>query len=230
MLMSRDIELKIMNGGSLTEKEVETYLNWISKEVRKKQNIVDPYDTDCSKCFECSRKVNIVMMGSDVTFVPINIRNNLNIPLTHYSTAITLKVNDQLKSYLIDLTYSQFFTDKFVLDNSEISTIKQDSDKTDKKIFEDELRNKGFVKLTDQNLRFYVNNFLELGKIESRLIKNTRLNEFKSFLEKNGIIIREKTVSSKKELFTAFRDELVEIIKSKQSGGEVFEQENSKTL
>lgn len=226
--MSRDIELKIMNGESITKEESLTYLNWISKEVRKKQNIGDPYDTDCLKCVECSREVNVVMMGSDITFTPVNIRNQLNIPLTHYSTAITLNVNNEFKSYLIDLTYSQFFADKFVLDNSEISSIKQDSDKTDKKIFEDELRNKGFVELTDENLRFYVNNFLELGKVESRLIKNTRLSEFKSFLNNNGIIVKEKDISSKKELLTEFRDDIVEIIKSKQGSEEV--QENSKIL
>lgn len=229
MLMSRDIELKIMNGGSLTEKEVETYLNWISKEVRKKQNIIDPYDTDCSKCFECSREVNVVMMGSDVAFTPINIRNNLNIPLTHYSTAITLKVNDQLKSYLIDLTYSQFFKNEFILDNSEMSSIKQDSEKTDKKLFEDELRNKGFVEITDENLKFYVNNFFELGKIENRIIKNTRINEFTSFLNNNGIIIKEKDLITKKELLGRFRDDIIEMIKFKQDSGEKLQQDN-KTL
>lgn len=229
MLMSRDIELKIMNGESITEEESLTYLNWISKGVRKKQNIVDPYDTDCLKCVECSREVNVVMMGSDITFTPVNIRNQLNIPLTHYSTAITLNVNNEFKSYLIDLTYSQFFVDQFVLDNSEIGSIKQDSERTDKKIFEDELRNKGFVELTDENLKFYVNNFLELGKIDNRLIKNTRLNEFKIFLEKSGILIKEKHLSSKKELFTQFRDQIVEIINLKQSSGEL-EQENNKIL
>lgn len=219
--MSRDIELKIMNGESLIEEEALTYLNWISKEIRKKQNIVDPYDTDCSKCVECSRDVNVVVMGSDITFAPINIRNQLNIPLTHYSTAITLRVNEQLKSYLIDLTYSQFFVDQFVLDNSEIGSIKQDSEITDKKVFEEELRSKGFVELTDENLKFYVNNFLELGNVENKIIKNTRLNELKNFLNKRGIIIKEQTLSSKKELFTGFRDDLVEIIKSKQDSREL---------
>lgn len=228
MLMSRDIELKIMNGGNLTEEEVQTYLNWVSKEIRKKQNIVDPYDTDCSKCVECSKDVNVIMMGSDVTFVPINVRNQLNIPLTHYSTAITLKVNNELKSYLIDLTYSQFFVKQFVLDNSEIGSIKQDSENADKKDFEEELRNKGFVKLTGENLKFYVNNFLELGNVENRIIKNTRLNEFTNFLNKNGIIIKEKDLMSKKELLTGFRDDIIEIIKSKQASEEV--QENNKTL
>ena len=228
MLMSRDIELKIMNGGSLTEQEAEIYLSWISRDVRKKQNIVDPYDTDCLKCAECSREVNVVMLGSDVTFIPINIRNQLNIPLTHYSTAITLNVNGGLKSYLIDLTYSQFFADKFLLDNSEISSIRQDIEITDKKIFEDELRSKGFVELTDENLKFYVNNFLELGKVESRLIKNTGLSEFKSFLNNNGIIIKEKDLSLNKKLLTGFRDDIIEIINLKQSGEEL--QENSKTL
>ena len=229
MLMSRDIELKIMNGGSLTEEEVETYLNWISKEVRKKQNIINPYDTDCLKCVECSREVNVVMMGSDITFTPVNIRNQLNIPLTHYSTAITLNVNNELKSYLIDLTYSQFFKNEFILDNSEIGSIKHDSENVAKKNFEEELRNKGFVELTVENLKFYVNNFLELGKVDNKLIRNTRLKEFKSFLNKNGIIIKEQTLSPKKEFFIQFRDDLVEIIKAKQGSGEEI-QENNKNL
>ena len=228
MLMSRDIELKIMNGESLTEEEAKTYLNWISKEIRKKQNIVDPYDTDCSKCFECNREVNVVMMGSDVTFAPVNIRNQLNIPLTHYSTAVTLNVDNELKSYLIDLTYSQFFKEEFVLDNLETGSINRDNKSREQKDFQNELRNKGYVLLTEESFRFYINNFFELCNIKDRLIKNARLNEFRVYLNKNGIVIKGVNFSSKKELFTQFRDDLVEIIKSKQSGEEP--KENNKTL
>lgn len=228
MLMSRDIELKIMNGESLTEEEAETYLNWVSKEIRKKQNIVNPYDTDCSKCFECSRDINVVMIGSDVTFAPINIRNQLNIPLTHYSTAITLEVNNQPKSYLIDLTYSQFFKTEFVLDNLNVGSIKDDTQNLDKKFFEKELINKGFVELTDQSLKFYINNFLELSNIESKIIKNTRLNEFKTYLNQNGIIVKEKYLNSKKDLLTQFRDDVIEIINSKHGSEKI--QESNKTL
>lgn len=225
MLMSRDIELKIMNDQSLTKEEAETYLNWVSKEVRKNQNIIDPYDTDCSKCFECSRDVAVVVMGAEILPVPINIRNQLNISLTHYSTAITLNVDNQLKSYLIDLTYSQFFKEKFILDNREKGSIKHNDEDKEKNKFEDDLRNKGYFELTDENFKFYVNNFFELGKIDNRLIKNTRLNEFRSYLNKSGIIIKGVNLSSKKELLTQLKDE----IKFSQIV-EVQEQENNKSL
>ena len=168
------------------------------------------------------------MMGSDVTFTPISIRNKLNIPLTHYSTAVTLKVNNKFKSYLIDLTYSQFFADGFVLDNSEIGNLNHDNKNQEQKDFENELRNKGFILLTEENLKFYVNNFLELSNINSRLIINARLKEFKKFLETEGILIQEKHLSFKKELITQFRDDIIEIIRTDQNTEGL--QEDSKTL
>lgn len=224
MTMSSNIESKIMNDWSLTEEEAQTYLNLISKQVRTRQNIADPYDTDCSKCFECSKDIGIVLMGNEVLPTPINIRNQLNIPLTHFATAITLKVNDQYQSYLIDLTYSQFFKDEFVLDNLETGSINRDNKKQEQKDFEDELRNKGFVLLTEDSFKFYVNNFFELCNIKDRLVKNTRLNEFRIYLNKYGIVIKGVNFSTKKELLTQLKDE----IKSNQNNESEYKQ--NKTL
>lgn len=231
--MTDEIKLKVTSGDSLSEKEAEIYLDFIANEVRNGQGIVDPEDSDCTKCFECSRDTGLTVSPKYKVQL-INIKEQLNLPITHYSTAVVLNVNNKPKSYLVDLTYAQFFKEEFVLDNLEIGHINRKNESLEKKYFEGQLIVKGYVELNEENIRFYLDNFFELCKIEHNIVRNSRYDDFVRYLKKKEVQLNKVNKSlelkERKELLTNFRNDIIEIIKLKQSGEGELEQETGKTL
>lgn len=154
---------KVKNNLSITEEEANKFLNYICNYIRKDSNILDPMDSDCKKCDETSRKFVAAMFNFGYNSGMINIKEQLEIPLTHYANTIFLKVNEKQKLYLVDMTYSQFFGDSITLDNDEVVTTEVFNDICEEKWVQN-LRQKGFVELTDDIEEVYFNKFVNLCK------------------------------------------------------------------
>ena len=186
--MNYEIERKIINQLSLTDEEVNTFLSFICNEIRKSCKIYNPMDTECKKCYETSSKfgrITLIRFGCDVEL--LDIKKSLQIPLTHYANFITFYIENNKKTYLVDMTYSQFFSDIIYLDNNELIT---DSYKIFEKIknkpFVKQLREKGFIELNENILKEYINPFLELCNSNN---KEQAYNNIHNILIKNEMML-----------------------------------------
>lgn len=157
---------KVVNKISLTDEEVYKFLKFNCDFIRNNTDIIDPMDYDCKRCDETSLKFISAMVRFDSYADRINIKEYLEIPLTHYFNVISLNVNNEIKTYLVDMTFSQFFADTITLDNQEVvsteafKNIEQD-------IWVQNLRKNGFVELTDIVKYEYFNSFNNLCKSKS---------------------------------------------------------------
>lgn len=172
--MNYEIERKILNNLSLTKEEVNIFLNFVCTSIRKEVGIEDPMDTNCKECFDTSimfGRLILSRFGCDVEI--LNIKKELEIPLTHYANLISLNVNGNKKTYLVDMTYSQFFDTTITLDDIEgVPGIVVTTDKTFEKIKEVEfiknLRQNGFIELNDIILKKYIDLFLDICKVNNK--------------------------------------------------------------
>lgn len=158
---------KVRNNISLTEDETKKFLSYICDFIRKDSNILDPMDSDCKKCNETSLKFGqsmIMEFGCNVD--RIDIKNKFEIPLTHFANTVSLNVNDSLKTYLVDMTYSQFFGDIIILDNEEVVTTEV-FNAIKEEVWVKNLRQNGFVELTDDIEDVYFSTFVNLCKSKS---------------------------------------------------------------
>lgn len=158
---------KVKNNISLTEEEANQFLNYICDFIRKDSNILNPMVNDCKKCDETSLKFGRAMlMEFNCDAEIIDIKHKLEIPLTHYANTVDLIVNDNIKTYLVDMTYSQFFGDSITLDNQEVVTTEVFS-VISEEFWVTNLRQNGFVELTDEVEEIYFNTFVNLCKSKS---------------------------------------------------------------
>ena len=193
--MNYEIERKILNNLSLTEDEVNIFLNFVCTSIRKEVGIEDPMDTNCKECFNTSimfGRLTLSRFGCDVEI--LNIKKELEIPLTHYANIISFNVNGNKKTYLIDMTYSQFFNDTFILDDIDGTPGKVVyTDETFGKIKEEDftkkLRYNGFIELNEIILKKYIDLFLNMCNQNN---KNKAYSNIQKLLSKNQISIKIK--------------------------------------
>lgn len=156
---------KITNQEALTDEEVNIFLSTICNKIREQNQLIDPMNPECKLCFETSTMfggITLMNYGCDVD--GINIKNLLQIPLTHYANIISFNVNGIKKTYLVDMTYSQFFGKTITLDdNTRVSTNKVFGPMKNEP-FVVQLRQKGFVELNEYILKQYIDAFLMISK------------------------------------------------------------------
>jgi hypothetical protein len=173
------------NYASTTDEEVNIFLSTICNKIREQNQLIDPMDPECMLCFETSTMfggITLMNYGCDVD--GINIKNLLQIPLTHYANIISFNVNGIKKTYLVDMTYSQFFGKTITLDdNTRVSTNKVFGPMKNEP-FVVQLRQKGFVELDEYVLKQYIDAFLMICK--SRNFKEAYLS-VNNLLTKNKI-------------------------------------------
>lgn len=180
--MIKEIERKILNNISLTETEVIEFLTYVCELIRNDCGIIDPMDTACKFCCETTKKFGRLMLmrfGCDVDI--LDIKKLLQIPLTHYANIISFNIDGNIKTYLVDMTYSQFFGDTITLDNNKIIFIKEIFGECEEQFLE--LRKNGFIELDKSILKKYIDNFLNICNIKDK--KSTYINIQKLLFDNN---------------------------------------------
>lgn len=181
-----DIISKVVNQEELTEEEVNVFLTFICKQVREQNHILDPMNPECKMCFETSllfgRLMTLRFDHWDID--SLNIKNLLQIPLTHYANIISFNVNGVRKTYLVDMTYSQFFGKTITLDDNNNVSTKKVFGSMENDPFVIQLRQKGFVELDSNVLKQYIDAFLMISKCRNFKEAYLRVNEL---LTKNKI-------------------------------------------
>ena len=176
--MTYEIENKVINHLPLTEDEAYEFLKYFCDYIRNNNGITNPMDSNCKVCTETTKLFGrIMLMHFGCNIELIDIKKILNIPLTHYSNIIFININGTEKSYLVDMTYSQFFGEEITLDNNErinISNIQKDIEKEE---FVTKLRKDGFIELTEEILKKYLDYFLIMCKEENKDIVYDNINE-----------------------------------------------------
>jgi len=167
--MIREIVEQIIKDLDLIGDNVEAKLNYICSVIRKMEKINDPMDPECKVCYETSMEFGRIMYGAlDYDVEILNIKDLLQIPLTHYANIISFDINGHKKTYLVDMTYSQFFGSSILLDNNErVSTEKVFGSIKDE-LFVQKLRQNGFVELTGDVLEQYIDAFLDICDVKNR--------------------------------------------------------------
>lgn len=179
--MISDIQKKVLQGIPLTDSEANEFLSYFCNIIRKNYGMVNPMDPDCKICVETSRDFGILMLmqyGCDT--LKLNIKEQLEIPLTHHSNVVFLDVDGKKKTYLVDMTYSQFFGEKIILDddrNSNGSGNETVFKRMEKEQFVEELRQNGFVELDEEILKKYIDAFLDLCKVKDKNVAYENINK-----------------------------------------------------
>ncbi len=138
----------------------------VCKEIRKNYGVVDPFSFDCKVCFETSLMFGRLLYfryGFDIN--QYDIKQLLQIPITHYINTINLNVDGDEKTYLVDITFSQFFDKSIILDDGKKVSTKSNFKKIEDISFIKNLREKGFVLLTSEVATLYVKSFLAAGGV-----------------------------------------------------------------
>lgn len=164
-----EIENKIINKESLSQKEVNDFLDVISYIVRSKINPnLDNYDNKCdlaiSILYHYLKKLNCS------AFSAVTQKSITNSIVGHNFLTLQLFVDGKIKNYLIDPTYIQFFKkDKCTIDNYYISPMYKDIVlltpdpgffiKEEMKEHCTFLLNHGYIELTEENARMYGDSF-----------------------------------------------------------------------
>lgn len=172
--MNSDIARKILNNMSLTDDEVNIFLCFLCNLIREDSQIFDPMNPDCKACFDTTIKFNrtvLLRFGCNVGI--LDIKKELQIPLTHYASFISLNVNGDMKTYLVDMTYSQFFSDTITLDGDrencgEVVSTQNVFGKMENELFVYQLRQKGFIELNGDILKKYIDAFLNLCGVKNK--------------------------------------------------------------
>lgn len=152
---------KVVNKISLTDEEVYKFLKFNCDFIRNNTDIIDPMDYDCKWCDETSLKFISAMVRFDSYADRINIKEYLEIPLTHYFNVISLNVNNEIKTYLVDMTFSQFFADTITLDNQEVVSTEVFKN-LEQELWVENLRKNGFIEANNNFLEIYKNLFIDL--------------------------------------------------------------------
>ena len=116
----------------------------------------------------------LMVFGCDVEL--LDIKKELNIPLTHYSNIIFINVDGKEKAYLVDMTYSQFFGESITLDDNRKVNILNIQKNIENEEFVIKLRKDGFVELTEEIMHKYIDYFLTMCKIQSKNIAYENIN------------------------------------------------------
>lgn len=189
--MNYEIERKILNNMSLTEDEVDKFLSFVCEQIRQKNRIYNPMDNNCKVCYETSLgfgRVMLIRFGCDVEI--LDIKKILLIPLTHYANIISFNVNGCKKTYLVDMTYSQFFGDTITLDENKehgekVVSTQRTFGKIKDELFVQQLRSNGFIELNESVLKQYIDAFLDLCNVKNKeqayenmnkLLTNNKIN------------------------------------------------------
>ena len=164
-----DVENKIVSRESLTQKEVNDFLDTINYIVRSKINPnLDNYDNKCdlaiSMLYHYLKKLNCNVFSLTTQ---ASITNSI---IGHSFLTFQILVEGKIKNYLIDPTYIQFFKkDKCTHNNYYVSPMYQDIVlitpdpgffiKNEMKDSCNFLLNHGYIELTEEMARMYGDSF-----------------------------------------------------------------------
>lgn len=160
---------KVKSNEILTEEEVFNFLSYICNVIRKDTNIYDPMSPDCKVCFDTFLKFGHIMLlkfGCDVS--ALNIKEEFEIPLTHYANIISFNVNGEKKEYLVDMTFSQFFGENIILDDGKVVS-NEVFKSVEQENWVQNLRKNGFIQLNDDIYNRYIQLFIEICNIKKTI-------------------------------------------------------------
>lgn len=148
-----------------SEESFVLFLDKICSELRVNLDITDSYDS--AKCFEVEKVLSILYSCNDyfdMIDIPFH-KVGLDDPL-HKSAVIGNVVMENgekvLKYYIFDPTYVQFDRDIYSLNNGDSYIPPARFLTSDEQLkFKDELINNGFVLLNQENLKLYINSFVD---------------------------------------------------------------------
>ena len=198
-----EINEKIKNQESLTENEVNYYLETLNEIVKEKFDL----DNDIMKCQEISQFIYLDyarhFYGDNFACEPFYNKDIGIDDLTHFSTFLKFKTTDSDKWYIFDPTAVQFKTSKYPLNGKKMDFQSSLNERQIKLL--NEFQNKGFVEVNAGSLIDYTNIFVNVlnnnGYNISKLKTNKLLENFCTnkniTLGNNSKSINSKTNNSK---------------------------------
>lgn len=215
---------KINKELDLTQEEAIYFLTYYCDMIKHNYHLDDSNNSNYRVCFATSHDLEHELGVKFNLYVShLDIGKLLNIPLTHYSSVVTLNVEGKRNVYLVDLTYIQFFKEdddlkKYYKDNNEeIDYILFDDyiQNNKEKYVVDKLINDGFIEINDELLRIYINSFLyKYHKRDDISVYHNVIDNIK----KEAFIDVSKIKYTKEELLLLerLRDDMVRISSTKE--------------
>lgn len=196
--MDESIEVKVKNLEPITNAEAKYFLNSFINKIKVSFNIPNVEEIDEYNYSEFLKCQEICSYITECPNINLSIHDFID-KLYHFSNIIFLNIDGELTPYLIDVTYSQFLFDKYPLHDSFISVPDVISDEY-KKIFVRELRERGYIKLNTDILKYYFDIFVDAynnrkPKEENNIITGSKVNNDKvynkviNFLKLKGILM-----------------------------------------
>lgn len=175
--------------GKVTEEESKTILEWVVSNARKiisklgvniKKNSLDGY------C-ELAQLITIYPLEQiGLTVTKNTAQNTFSYPLNHAFGTVTFNVSENgenyIKSYLIDITYRQFFKKEkcnrgryYIYNRPDVGFFVEDEE------FARKLMKKGYIEMNDVTSKIYGEAFYRTG-LEMDVKVNKEINYFQSIL------------------------------------------------
>ena len=191
-----DIEEKCFNNESLTQNEVDYYLNYIVYQTRvllssKKNKDVNNYSFN----FMCDTAQSMIARYFDrlnINYNPVQTQKAISSDILGHSFLVAdFLVNNEIKSYIIDPSYNQFFSVNGCMENNfkvvngilvktpDLGYFALKSDENVQNVIKKLLRC-GFMELDEDNAKVYGDLFYKT--------KTGSVNYFNSNLEMSGSI------------------------------------------
>ena len=189
-----DIESKCFNGDSLSQSEIDYYLNYVIYQTRvlissKKNKDINDYKFN----FMCDTAQSIIARYFDklnITYKPVETGKAItNDILGHSFLTADFNVNGEVKSYIIDPTYNQFFDvnrcsennfkviNGVVVKTPDLGYFALKENENNQNVIKSLIRC-GYMELTEENAKIYGDLFYKT--------KTGNINYFNSKLEMPG--------------------------------------------
>lgn len=179
---------KLKRGQPLTMVEAKTFLDFMAYVVRRDTGIVDIKNVDCAKCNETSRLVGSLAFSYNCDCDKLSFKETMDIELTHHVNIVSIDTIEGSKSFLVDLTYIQFFKDKYLLDNLKTMNMKECVITNEQINLGKSLIEQGYIEFTEDNFRVYIDTFLEAYSRVMPIDREIIYSKINDYLEKNNLI------------------------------------------
>lgn len=186
--MNELISNKLKFGQPLTNEETKMFLDFMAYVVRRDTQITDIKDVDCAKCNETSRLVGSLAFSYNCDCDKLSFKETMDIELTHRVNIVSIDTIEGSKSFLVDLTYIQFFKNKYNLDNLKTMNMKECIITNDQINLSKNLIEHGYVEFTQKNFELYIDIFLEAYSKVMPIDKEIIYSKLNDYLEKNNLI------------------------------------------
>ena len=191
--MDELIELKLKSGNPITTSETKQFLDFMAYCVRRDTGIVDIKDVDCAKCNETSRLVGSLAFSYNCDCDRFSFKEIMDVELTHYINIVSINTIEGQKSFLVDLTYIQFFKEQYRLDNMKTINMKQCVITNNQINLSKKLIEQGYIEFTKENFEIYIDTFLEAyGKVMP-IDKQMIYSKINNYFENNDLVFDDIT-------------------------------------